>query len=172
MDLLCNQHMLSELMQGLWISIKLKVRHISLKETTIWWTTLVRSALSFTTTKRWENTSTLFDDTLSTKVDNSDTFPTKLVTATLYRKIEKAVHHGWKSELIRKVFFIRPSVWVTSELYVDEHNQSDIRLTRHDIRTIVYTENMSLHVLRSLCMYVDRNDPTNTGWTKKDSNIN
>lgn len=31
---------------------------------------------------------------------------------------------------------------------------------------------MSLHVLRSLCMYVDRNDPTNTGWTKKDSNIN
>ena len=90
MDLLCNQHMLSELIQGLWISIKLKVRHISLKETTIWWTTLVRSALSFTTTKRWENTSTLFDDTLSTKVDNSDTFPTKLVTATLYRKIEKS----------------------------------------------------------------------------------
>ena len=56
--------------------------------------------------------------------------------------------------------------------HVDEHNQSIIRLIRHDIRTIVYTENMSLHVLRSLCMYVDRNDPTNTGWTKKDSNIN
>jgi hypothetical protein len=106
MDQLCNQKMLSELIQGLWISIKLKVLHISLKETTIiWLTTLVRSALSFTTTKRWEfdhfdstsreNTSTVFDDTLSTKVDNCDTFPTKLVTATLYRKIEKAVHHGW-----------------------------------------------------------------------------
>jgi len=131
MDQLCNQHMLSELIQGLWTSIKLKVSHISMKETPIWWTTLVSSALSFTTTKRWEfdqsdstsreNTSTVFDDTLSTKVDNSDTFPTKLVTATLYRKIEKAVHHGWKSELIRKDFFIGPSVWVTSESYVDEH---------------------------------------------------
>ena len=94
-----------ELIQGLLISIVLKGLQILLKKPTIiWLTTRICSALSFTTTKQWKvdqsvstsggNTSTLLDDTFSTKVENSDTFPTKLITATLLYK-------SWKSCLIR-----------------------------------------------------------------------